>query len=83
MISEEERNKYYEKHSLAKQDYEKKLQEWEQEMIKLGNDDLVRKKTIAAVKKPTEARQRRKSENLKTTLKTSEYSIFHGLVSIT
>jgi len=45
-MSDEEKAPFVTKYAKQIQDYEKVLVKWENEMIKLGNDDLVRSKTL-------------------------------------
>lgn len=57
--SQEDKKKYEEKFQAAKQEYEKKMIEWEAEMIRQGKESLVRQKSRPTVPVPKSPRGRK------------------------
>lgn len=81
-LPQQERDKYKEKFKLAFQEYTRKLEEWENKMIKQGKENFVERKTATVVQKPKGTRGRKK-KSVKTDSLTTARSIFHGLVTVT
>lgn len=53
-LAESEKQKYSEQAKKAHDAYEKELSAWEEKMVKLGNLDLVRQKTLNSILEKTE-----------------------------